>query len=200
VVKSFIPRANPPSARRMTAMRTHMEDTGAWHGFDYVHRRRVGRREPEGWPMISTIAVTVAFVTSATLDSFSATLGIGLNVGGYTSPDDLPPRPRPRPNDARGAGAVSRGRAMITPLSQMSEATLTAALRASGFQIRGSRVWDISGVCPGFAITAVLRRGRIDRAATLARAVAARQEAVAKRRPRAWNDGDNGNSVIDPSE
>jgi hypothetical protein len=38
-----------------------------------------------------------------------------------------------------------------------------------------------SGVCPGFAIKAVLRRGQIDRVGTLARAVAARQEEVAER-------------------
>jgi hypothetical protein len=64
-----------------------------------------------------------------------------------------------------------------------------ASLRARGFQISGTRIWDISGVAPGFAITAVLRRRQIDRAATLARAVAARQEEVAERRglpPRAF--------------
>jgi hypothetical protein len=75
----------------MTAMRTHMEYTGAWHGFDYVHRRRVGRREPEGWPMIPTIAVTVAFVTGATLGSVSAMLGIELGMGGTHRPTTCPP-------------------------------------------------------------------------------------------------------------
>jgi hypothetical protein len=74
---------------------------------------------------------------------------------------------------------------MILDSLQMSAAVFKAELRARGFQIRGRRVWDVSGVCPGFAITAVLRRGKIDRAATLARAVAARQEEVAERRARA---------------
>jgi hypothetical protein len=64
---------------------------------------------------------------------------------------------------------------------QMSAAVFRAELRARGFQIRGTRVWDVSGVCPGFAIKAVLRRGQIDRVGTLARAVAARQEEVAER-------------------
>jgi hypothetical protein len=67
----------------------------------------------------------------------------------------------------------------------MTEPQFTASLRARGFQIRGTRIWDISGVAPGFAITAVLRRGQIDRAATLARVVAARQEEVAERRVQA---------------
>jgi hypothetical protein len=53
--------------------------------------------------------------------------------------------------------------------------------RTSRPQIRGARVWDVSGVCPGFAIKAVLRRGQIDRVGTLARAVAARQEEVVER-------------------
>jgi len=57
----------------------------------------------------------------------------------------------------------------------------TAELRARSFRIRGRRVWDVSGVCPGFAITAVLRRGKLDGVGTLARAVAARQEEAAAR-------------------
>ena len=61
---------------------------------------------------------------------------------------------------------------------QMSAAVFKAELRARGFRIRGTRVWDVSGVCPGFAIKAVLRPGQIDRVGTLARAVAARQEEV----------------------
>jgi hypothetical protein len=64
----------------------------------------------------------------------------------------------------------------------MTDPQFTASLRARGFQIRGTRIWDISGVAPGFAITAVMRGRQIDRAATLARAVAARQEEVAERR------------------
>jgi hypothetical protein len=49
---------------------------------------------------------------------------------------------------------------MILDSLQMSAAVFKAELRARGFQIRGRRVWDVSGVCPGFAITAVLRRGQ----------------------------------------
>jgi hypothetical protein len=56
---------------------------------------------------------------------------------------------------------------------QMSAATFAAELRGHGFRISGTQVVDISGTCPGFAITAVLRRAQIDRAASIARAVAA---------------------------
>jgi hypothetical protein len=64
----------------------------------------------------------------------------------------------------------------------MSAPSFVAALAARGFRISGTQVVDISRVCPGFAISAVFGRNReIDRAATLARAVAARQEQVAAR-------------------
>jgi hypothetical protein len=86
-----------------------------------------------------------------------------------------------------GTGVVlgTRCAMMIVDSLQMSAAVFKAELRARGFQIRRRRVCDVSGVCPGFAIMAVLRRGQIDRVATLARAVAARQEEVAERRARA---------------
>ena len=70
---------------------------------------------------------------------------------------------------------------MIVDSLQMSAAVFKAELGARGFRIRGRRVWDVSGVCPGFTITPVLRRGQIDRVGTLARAVAARQEEAAAR-------------------
>jgi hypothetical protein len=49
---------------------------------------------------------------------------------------------------------------MIVDSLQMSATVFKAELRARGFRIRGRRVWDVSGVCPGFAITAILRRGQ----------------------------------------
>jgi hypothetical protein len=58
---------------------------------------------------------------------------------------------------------------------QMSAATFAAELRRHGFRISETQVVDISGICPGFAITTILRRGQIDRAASIAPAVAARQ-------------------------
>jgi hypothetical protein len=72
---------------------------------------------------------------------------------------------------------------------QMSAATFADELRRHGFRISGTQVVNISGTCPSFAITAVLRRAQIDRAASIARAVAARQAELVERRMRAWEAG-----------
>jgi hypothetical protein len=72
---------------------------------------------------------------------------------------------------------------------QMSAATFGAELRRHGFRISGTQVVDISGTCPGFAITAVLRRGQIDRAASIAHALTTRDAEIAERKLRAWEDG-----------
>jgi hypothetical protein len=44
-------------------------------------------------------------------------------------------------------------------------------------------------VCRGFAVTAVLRRGQIDRAASIAHALTSRDAEIAERRLRAWEAG-----------
>jgi hypothetical protein len=72
---------------------------------------------------------------------------------------------------------------------QMSAATFGAELRRHGFRISGTQVVDISGTRPGFAITAVVRRGQIDRAASIAHALTTRDAEIAERKLRAWEDG-----------
>jgi hypothetical protein len=78
--------------------------------------------------------------------------------------------------------------ALMIDCLQMSAATFTAELRRHGFRISGMRIVSVS-VCPGFAITAVLRRGQIDRAASIAHALVSRDAEIAERKLRAWEAG-----------
>jgi hypothetical protein len=78
--------------------------------------------------------------------------------------------------------------ALMIDCLQMSAATFTAELRRHGFRISGTRIASVS-VCRGFAITAVLRRGQIDRAASIAHALTMRDAEIAERRLRAWEAG-----------
>jgi hypothetical protein len=69
--------------------------------------------------------------------------------------------------------------------------TFTAELRRHGFRISGTRIASVSVChgCHGFAVTAVRRRGQIDRAASIAHALASCDAEIAERRLRAWEAG-----------
>jgi hypothetical protein len=71
----------------------------------------------------------------------------------------------------------------------MSATTWARELRRHGFVVSGTRITDVSSRCPGFSISAVTRRGIIARAATIERALAARDAEIAERKLRANEAG-----------
>jgi hypothetical protein len=99
-------------------------------------------------------------------------------------PDRLARRQTLRRVEAMEWAATRRHLDLIAAIAT----TFTAELRRHGFRISGTRIASVS-VCHGFAVTAVLRRGQIDRAASIAHALTSRDAEIAERRLRAWEAG-----------
>jgi hypothetical protein len=64
----------------------------------------------------------------------------------------------------------------------MTAAEFNTALREAGFGVDRGRIVDVSGKCPGFATFPVFQgRGKVNRRATLAKAIRERDAEIARR-------------------
>jgi hypothetical protein len=64
---------------------------------------------------------------------------------------------------------------------QMSSAEFSNALREAGFGVHRGQIVDVSGKCPGFAAMPLFRNGAVNRNATLAKVLRARDAEIERR-------------------